>query len=376
MNVGILGAGQLSLLIAQANNDTNTTIVPFGVETCPELKNLASPVYVETFADKKALESFVSSVDVVTYETENIDINLIDSLNCHEKLVPKLEALNIFQNRLHEKNYLVKQQIGVANYKPVFKQEDLSVAASSVEFPAILKTNQDGYDGKGQVVVNNADELVKGWESLNHKQCVLEQMISFDQEISIVAARDCKKNVVFYPVSENFHKEGQLMLSLVTGGHPLQKQAESIAKTIIDNLDYIGCLAVEFFVKGNTLLVNEVAPRVHNSGHWTSDGSDVSQFLNHLKAVTNKSVLQPNIKYPSAMINFIGSIPDVTDVKDLVTYYVYDYGKAARPKRKLGHINIVGESLSNKDFFKMVVNMLERINQQSLADYILKRNIE
>lgn len=373
MKIGILGAGQLSLLMAQANTDSDIQIFPFGDETCANLTDYAQPVYAKGLNDPEALKAFIDSVDVLTYETENVPADLLTSLTCDHKIAPSIQAVKIFQNRFHEKSYFVSKGIQTAQHLPIVKTEDLAAAIHHVQFPAILKTNSEGYDGKGQVVVTHEAELAAAWDTLKNQDSLLEQMINFEQEISIVAARDRADNIVYYPVSENFHQDGQLILSLVTDPHPLQQMAEEIAKKILVDLDYIGCIAVEFFVKNGELLVNEVAPRVHNSGHWTTEGTDVSQFANHLQAVSGKRVIQPTLKGLAAMVNFIGSLPDTTASAQMPDCTFYDYKKSPKPKRKLGHMNIVGTTSSRQAFYHNVASMLERIGENSLAERVLSR---
>lgn len=374
MKIGILGAGQLSLLMAQANTDSDIHIFPFGDETCANLKDYAHPVYTtQGLNDAKTLKDFIDSVDVVTYETENVPAELLTSLACDHKIAPSIQAVKVFQNRFHEKSYFVSKGIQTAQHMPIAKTEDLAAATSHVQFPAILKTNSEGYDGKGQVVVKHEAELAAAWDTLKNQDSLLEQMIHFEQEISIVAARDNANHIVYYPVSENFHQEGQLILSLVTDPHPLQHMAEEIAKKILIDLDYVGCIAVEFFVKDGELLVNEVAPRVHNSGHWTTDGANVSQFANHLQAVSGKSVTQPTLTGPVAMVNCIGNLPDAKAVTQVPCCTLYDYKKSPKPKRKLGHINIVGEESARSVFYRNVASALELIGENILAERVLSR---
>lgn len=373
MKVGILGAGQLSLLMAQANTDSNIHIFPFGDETCSNLANYAHPVYVKGLNDREALKAFIDSVDVLTYETENVPAELLSSLACDHKIAPSIPAVKIFQNRFHEKSYFVSQDIQTTPHMPVVKTEDLAAAPNHVKFPAILKTNSEGYDGKGQVVVKSEADLAIAWDTLNNQDSLLEQMIHFEQEISIVAARDHANHIVYYPVSENFHQDGQLILSLVTDPHPLQQMAEEVVKKILTDLDYVGCIAVEFFVKDDALLVNEVAPRVHNSGHWTTDGANISQFANHLQAVSGKDVVQPTLKGPVAMVNCIGNIPTVEASTQVPCCTLYDYKKSPKPKRKLGHMNILGNAADRPTFYRNVASALELIGERILAERVLSR---
>lgn len=371
MKVGVIGTGQLSLLMAQANQDLGIELIPFGEKTCELLSSYCQPVY-EQPDNFEALKQFADSVDVITYESENVSVAMLESLNCAEKIRPSIESLKIFQHRLNEKNYLIKSCLQTVKYMPVSEEENLAAAAKYIGFPAIIKTLENGYDGRGQKKVNNYDELKSSWLTLN-KNCIVEEFYDFDHEISIVAVRDSNKNIIFYPVSENFHRDGQLRLSLVMGGHRMQGFAENAIRTVMNDLDYIGCMSMEFFVKDDRLIVNEVAPRVHNSGHWTIDGANSSQFLKHLKAITNKCVFKPSLSQPAAMVNLIGDLPEWSKFPNSTYLKVYDYGKEPRKDRKVGHINILGDNLSEREFYAIVANLLEELSESALADHIFNR---
>lgn len=367
MKLGILGTGQLAMMLAEAAIEEGLQVATWGVKTCEPLEHICETHYGQDFADSKALQAFIDSVDVLTFDTENTPIDALAKVNLGGKLLPSTQALTIFQDRNEEKAYLNSQGIATAVYYYISENKHLATAAETVGFPAILKTSQDGYDGKGQAVVKNLAELTQAWENLKHAPCVLEQMVNFIEEISIVCARDQKGHMAFFPVSVNTHQHGQLILSLVNGQHPLQALAQSIAKTVVEDLNYVGCLAVEFFVVGDTLLVNEVAPRVHNSGHWTLNASDASQFAMHVKAVCGKDINQPKVQTPAAMVNCISNMPEANEFTEHSFYNVYDYGKTARPMRKLGHINVSANGQSEQAFYQHVAKALIAINEPALA---------
>ncbi|MCY4046131.1 MAG: 5-(carboxyamino)imidazole ribonucleotide synthase [Cellvibrionales bacterium] len=370
MKVGILGTGQLALMMAQANQGLGLEIIPFGGKGGKFLSSVCAPVEGD-LNDQTAVDAFIDSVDVVTYESENTPVDSL--IKNAEKIAPTLDALKLFQNRLLEKNFLVEQGLKTVNYQLLSTPEELDEAATTIGFPAILKTVTEGYDGRGQCLVKSLDELKAGFDELN-QYCIMEGFVDFDQEISIVAVRDKQKNIAFYPVAENFHRSGQLRLSIVDGEHPLQKKAEDAIRNLLEKLDYVGCMAMEFFVKGDQLLVNEMAPRVHNSGHWTMDGADQSQFYLHIKAVAGQAISTPVISQPVAMVNCIGDMPADTAKYDRLDFVsVYDYGKEPRAERKVGHINVLGNDQSKAEFFNTLAAMLDEANETSLADLMRDR---
>jgi 5-(carboxyamino)imidazole ribonucleotide synthase len=236
----------------------------------------------------------------------------------------------------------------------------------------VLKTVRDGYDGRGQMVVKSLEDLNAGFQELS-TQCILEEFIDFETEVSIIAARDRQGSIACYPLTENFHRDGQLRLSIVAEKHPLQAVAEKAISALMNKLDYVGLMAIEFFVKGDQLIVNEVAPRVHNSGHWTIDGADSSQFLQHLKAVAGITVTTPAVTMPIAMINCIGELPDFKQFADNANISCLGYGKKPRPERKVGHINVSGANCSRADFYQQVQAILLVVGEEALAEVVAKR---
>lgn len=365
MKVGVLGTGQLALMMAQANQELGFEFTPYGEQGGDSLDTFCTPIYASMEQQGK-LDAFFESVDVVTYESENTPTSKLKDSKYTQKLAPPIKALETFQNRFYEKNFFVSEGIQTNKYALITDATKLSEAAKHAGLPAILKTVTEGYDGRGQIIVHNEEELQSGWEELN-KNCLLEEFIDFEQEVSIIATRDRHQNIAFYPLTENFHRKGQLRLSIVTKEHPLQKLAEEAIRKVMEKLDYIGCMAIEFFVKGNQLIVNEAAPRVHNSGHWTLDGSEFSQFTQHLKAIAGEVVSNPKISMPAAMVNCIGKLPDFEQYKHNANIHCYDYGKTERPERKLGHINVLGENQTETEFYNLIASMLKDFGEEDLA---------
>jgi 5-(carboxyamino)imidazole ribonucleotide synthase len=342
--VGILGAGQLGRMLALAGYPLGMRFRFFD----PAPDSPASPLaehIVADYADKDALEKFANGVDVITYEFENIPVETV----CHlEKFIPVYPpplALEKSQDRWVEKSFLY--ELGIST--PKFISGLNSAQTDDVGFPAVLKTRRMGYDGKGQSIVHSQAELA----AEKTEDSILEEFISFDRELSIIGVRSKTGEMRFYPLVENQHREGILRLSLVTGNvsEQLQTQAEEYATLVMTKLDYVGVLTIEFFEKDGQLLANEMAPRVHNSGHWTIDGAITSQFENHLRAVTDAPLGSTSPLGACAMINLIGTIPDVNSVLKIEGAHLHLYDKSPRPKRKLGHITLVekdAQSLQKK----------------------------
>jgi 5-(carboxyamino)imidazole ribonucleotide synthase len=336
--VGILGAGQLGRMLALAG-------YPLGMQfrfLDPASDSPASPLadhLVGEYADKDALEKFAHGVDMITYEFENIPVETVSHLEKFVPVYPPPLALEKSQDRWVEKSFLYELGIPV----PKFISGLGSAPTDDIGFPAVLKTRRMGYDGKGQSIVHSPAELA----AEKTDDSILEEFISFDRELSIIGVRNKSGEMRFYPLVENQHREGILRLSLVTGNvsEQLQKQAEDYATLVMTKLNYIGVLTIEFFEKDGQLLANEMAPRVHNSGHWTIDGAVISQFENHLRAVIDAPLGSTSPLGMCAMVNLIGTIPDETSVLKIEGAHLHLYDKAARPKRKLGHITFVEKDM-------------------------------
>src|ERR1700679_2210862 len=278
--IGILGAGQLALMLAEAGKLLDVDVVCAGQPgDCAEQ---VAKVMAVDLDDAIAVASFAAQVDLVTIESENIHADVLQGLN----LYPNARAVGLAQDRLLEKRFFQECGIGTAQFAPVDSLDDLTRAMESTGLPAILKTRRMGYDGKGQVRLRSLEDAAEAWAEVGGVPCILEGMVNFQTEVSLIAARGRSGNVVFYPLIENRHREGILRTSIAPYvDEDLQRQAEGYLEALLEKLDYVGVLAVEFFVVGSTLLANEMAPRVHNSGHWTIEGSETSQFENNLRAI-------------------------------------------------------------------------------------------
>lgn len=340
MNVGILGGGQLARMLALAGH-------PLGIRFTfldPAPDACAAPLGVHLqgdYDDPEMLRELASRSDVITYEFENVPESAVAFLAERSKVRPGPEALAISRDRLREKRLCRELGLTTAAFHAIDTFADLEWAVADLKLPAVLKTRTLGYDGKGQVVLREPEDLAPAWERLGGVPLILESLVPFDREISIIAVRSASGDLAFYPLSENVHRNGILHTSRCLPDDPAQARAEHCARTLLEALDYVGVLALELFQVGDELLVNEMAPRVHNSGHWTIEGAVVSQFENHLRAILDLPLGSTEPTGHAAMINFIGHVPPPERVLSLPRAYLHNYGKAARPGRKVGHATIV-----------------------------------
>lgn len=330
--IGILGAGQLALMLAQASEALDVEVVCAGQSgDCAEQ---AAEVMSVDLDDASAVAAFAAQVDLVTIESENIHADVVQGLN----LYPNVRAVAIAQDRLVEKRFFQECGIGTAPFAPVDSAEDFKHAIEVTGLPGILKTRRMGYDGKGQVRLREFADAAAAWDEVGGVPCILEGMVGFDAEVSLIAARGRTGSVVFYPLIENHHSEGILRTSIAPFvDATLQRLAEKYLVVLLEKLEYVGVLAVEFFVVGEKLLANEMAPRVHNSGHWTIEGSETSQFENHLRAIAGMELGSTQSR-PMVMLNCIGSMPAEYETAEFPQMFRHDYGKEARPGRKVGHL--------------------------------------
>jgi 5-(carboxyamino)imidazole ribonucleotide synthase len=298
------------------------------------------------YADVEALELFAADVDVVTYEFENVPAATAMVLAARRPVLPDYRILETVQDRLVEKNFVSGLGIGTATYVDVASAQALREAIKIIGLPAVIKTRRFGYDGKGQAIIREGDDPGQVWDDLGTKAAILEAFVAFEREISVIVARSADGGVDCFDVTENEHRDHILKYSRVPAAIPdtLAAQARDIAKKIATALDYVGVLTVEMFVvpsaEGLTLLVNEIAPRVHNSGHWTLDGASVSQFEQHIRAVAGWPLGKPVRHGSAVMTNLIGD--DILDYEKWLTVpgaSVHIYGKGPpRAGRKMGHV--------------------------------------
>ncbi len=342
--VGIIGGGQLGrmLALAAAQLGYRAHILDPDIQCCAG--DVAAELTVAGYADCAALATFAGAVDVATYEFENIDALCLDIVAAHVPVFPPLSALRVSQDRIAEKVFAAQHGGTPAKWASVESAAGLEEAISAVGMPAILKTTRLGYDGKGQARLASPAEAHAAWTAIDCNPAILEAMVAFDYEFSILIARGQDGTTTLWEAAENVHHDGVLATSTVPP-HPSVTaqvpQARALAIRIADALDYVGVLAIEFFAGADGPVFNEMAPRVHNSGHWTTEGSITSQFENHIRAICGLPLGNTSVVTDGAvMTNLIG--PDVNDWLSLMSEagaHVHLYGKGeARPGRKMGHV--------------------------------------
>jgi 5-(carboxyamino)imidazole ribonucleotide synthase len=303
---------------------------------------------VGNYDDHDALKHFADGLDVITYEFENVPVEAAEMLSRHAPVFPTPRSLEVAQDRLTEKRFFRDQGVPTPEFAPVESAQDLKDAMSRFGLPVVLKTRRMGYDGKGQIVIRDVSEVDPAWQQLGHSPLIVEAFVPFDRELSILAVRARSGSTGFYPLVDNRHREGILRMSRAPApgvDQYLTGRAEEYAGQALRALDYVGVLAIEFFVSGGELLANEMAPRVHNSGHWTIEGAETSQFENHLRAVAGFALGSTEPRGSSIMLNIIGDLPDSRTILDLEAAHLHLYGKEPRPGRKLGHITVRGDRL-------------------------------
>jgi 5-(carboxyamino)imidazole ribonucleotide synthase len=340
MKIGILGGGQLAKMLALSAQSLDITITCIDPKIGCSATKAADVLHVD-FCNTDAIEKHFQSIDCMTYETENLPYECIERLAEKYKIFPPLEALRITQDRLLEKKFLQTLNSPTAPFSEIHSLDDLTYAITSFGLPVVLKTRLSGYDGKGQIVIRHLDEVPIAWEMLRTKPLILEKFISYDFEVSIISARDKSGNIVFYPLVLNHHERGILHMSEAPyHDESFQEFAEKYASLVLEKLNYIGIMTIEFFCINRQLIANEIAPRVHNSGHWTLEGAETSQFENHIRAISGLPLGSTHAKGFSTMINIIGKYPDATQLTQIPGCYYHTYDKEAQPNRKLGHITI------------------------------------
>jgi 5-(carboxyamino)imidazole ribonucleotide synthase len=346
MTVGILGGGQLGRMLALAAAELGLNCHIY----CPDTKSPAFAVAaartIAPYDDEAALAAFASAVDVVTYEFENVPVATVRFLAERVAVFPRQRSLEVAQDRYDEKRLMGELGIAVAPYAPVNTQQDIYSALARTGRPAILKARRMGYDGKGQAAIRSGDDLVAAWRSIGEMPAILEAHVPFEREISVILARARDGAMRAYDISENRHVNGILAETTVPANVAPELAAEAVAmaEKIAEALDHVGVVAVEMFVApGSVLMVNEIAPRVHNSGHWTTDGCLTSQFEQHIRAVAGWPLGDSERHSDVTMENLLGdAIARWPQILAENGARIHLYGKAeARPGRKMGHVNRV-----------------------------------
>lgn len=362
MKLGILGGGQLGQMMAQAAQPLGIEVSCF--DSSPDAcAQVSAELVVGDVSNTELLASWAETLDHLTYEFESFDIEFVSWLSEIAPVNPNVKALAITQDRWAEKGLFNDLEIAVPPFRTVKNEVELRAALRDLGYPCVAKTRRGGYDGKGQVVINNEAAIAPALAMIGEHGIIVENLINFDYELSIVGVRSSNGDVFTYAPATNVHINGILHASVIDPRIPSEvvDTARSHIAKVFKKLDYVGVGCIEFFVRNKTLLANEMAPRVHNSGHWTIEGAECSQFENHLRAVCNLPIGSVATTGPVAMINIIGTSPDPKALLEVPGAHVHLYGKEPRPGRKLGHVTIMGsDSAQLAERVQLVEDLLRR----------------
>ncbi len=339
MTIGILGGGQLARMIALAGIPLGQRFVVLDPGKDAGAVRLSSLLHGQ-YDDAELLKQMARQASVVTYEFENVPASAAQYLTDHTTIYPPAIALETAQDRLIEKQHFHRLDIQTAPFAQIDNFDDLTWAMANIGYPAILKSRRMGYDGKGQVVIESVEQLEQSWQAMQNTPSIVEGFIPFQREVSIIAARSSTGEIVYYPLSENSHRGRILRVARCCQNDPLQPEAEAIVSRLLNSLDYVGVIALELFDIDGHLIANEFAPRVHNSGHWTIEGSETSQFENHVRAILGLPLGSTQAVGYSAMVNFIGDLPPAELVLSIPHAHLHLYDKSPRKGRKVAHATI------------------------------------
>lgn len=368
--LGMLGGGQLGRMFTIAARTMGYEVVVLDPDKESPAGKLATTHICADYSDQAALKEIANNCDAVTTEFENVPASTLEALAKNGPVRPGSKAVTIAQDRIHEKNFLRDSGFSTAPFAVIQSFADLQKSISEIGTPAILKVSRFGYDGKGQFGINAESDIEKAWESLQGEACVLEQRMPLDIEVSVVLARGIEGEVLTYPVSENIHEGGILDVSVVPAriDKALEEKVTSMAKEIATALDYVGVMAVEFFISNGELLVNEIAPRPHNSGHYTLDACLTDQFEQQVRAVCGLPLGETTLLSPVVMINMLGDIwhngkePKWQKLLDHPNVKLHLYGKReARPGRKMGHFNVLSSNID--DALTLAEDLKQQLSQ-------------
>ena len=347
MRIGIIGAGQLGQMLGFAARELGVECRFLDPSEAPPAA-VCGEVIRKPFDDAGALAELARTCDVITYEFENVPVEALHEIDDKVPVYPPADALRYSQDRLEEKRVFDRLDIPLPGYRTIDSRDDMVDAVDALGLPCVVKTRRFGYDGKGQFVIRERTDIDDAWNALGGQPLIAEQWIPFDFELSCIGVRNVDGDIAIYPLARNVHVGGILHTSRSPVVAPeLAERAETYVRRLLAHLDYVGVLALELFVCGDDLLANEFAPRVHNSGHWSIEGSATSQFENHLRAVMNRPLGSTASRGHAGMINLIGEIPAAARTLDHGV--LHDYGKSPRPGRKLGHITVTAETADERD---------------------------
>lgn len=357
MKIGILGGGQLARMIALAGYPLGLKFIVLDPDPNAGAAGLSEHL-LGAYDDPDLLAELAEKADIVTYEFENVPADVAAFLSSHTTVYPPAGALAVAQDRLLEKNFFKDLGIRTAPFAAIDGLADLEQAMPEIGYPAILKSRRMGYDGKGQVVIKSVAELATAWQSMQGAASIVEGFVAFQREVSIIAARSPSGEIAYYPLSENQHRGGILRVAECRSDDPEQAMAESYVRLLLEKLDYVGVVALELFDLNGELLANEFAPRVHNSGHWTIEGAETSQFENHLRAILDLPLGSTQPRGYAGMVNFIGGLADDAKLLNIPNAHLHLYDKTPRKGRKVAHATVRSDSdIAYRDALQHLANL-------------------
>ena len=371
--LGIIGGGQLGMMLTEAAkkfpSQISEVIVLDPTEECPAFKIGAKQIIAD-FKDKDAIIELASKSDILTYEIESGDSEVLKTIESKTKINPSPHTLEIIQDKLVQKTFLAKNQLPIAEFVAIESLEDLKEKIKKFGFPSLLKTRKYAYDGRGNFKINSEQDLILGFEQFSEQALMLEKFIDFKMEVSVIAARNTKGDIATYPVVENIHEENILRMTIAPArvSEKVAKKAEEVAKKTMDVLRGAGVFGIEMFVtKNDDILINEIAPRVHNSGHHTLQSSKTSQFEQHLRAILGLELGDTKLVHPAIMYNLLGPKNFQGEYKPVIVepqdgIFLKMYGKKeSKPKRKLGHLNAIDiKNTENIDGLLKIINKIKK----------------
>ncbi len=345
--IGILGAGQLGRMLALSGFPFEMRFQFFDTSGSPSVG--LEPTYIEPIEPLKSegLKNFLNECDVVTYEFEHLPLDLVEHIESKHTLYPPAKSIEICQDREKEKALFDTLAIPTTKYRIVNSEADLTKAVEELGLPLVCKTTTEGYDGKGQFVLKQESDIAEAWSTIGNRTLIAEEFINFSRELSVIAVRSASGELKVYPLAENQHNDGILRYSTAPApklDKDTAAQASLYMKELLEALKHVGVLTLELFETDSGLIANEMAPRVHNSGHWSMLGAMSSQFENHIRAIADLPLGDTEAQQPTCMINLISHKGDIEKVLGLPYAQVHLYGKEERSGRKLGHINVTANS--------------------------------
>ncbi len=361
MRIGVIGAGQLGQMLGFAAAELGLDCEFLDPSDSPPAADCGHVIRAP-FDSHTALETLAANCDVITYEFENVPVEALRAIDDEVPIYPPRKALQHAQDRLAEKQLFESLDIPLPGYAVIDTRDDIDRAIDVLGLPIVIKTRRLGYDGKGQFILRDASQADEAWQTVGNNTLIAEQWVPFEFEVSVIGVRSTAGDVAIYPLTRNEHRNGILHTSCAPIEVPgLTTLGGSYVQRLLEHLDYVGVLALELFVVEGKLLANEFAPRVHNSGHWTIEGAETSQFANHLLAICGRQPGSTTVRGHAGMLNLIGEMPAAA--RRLQHGALHEYGKTARPGRKLGHITVVADTAVERD--RLLADIEQSVTQST-----------